>query len=72
MTDQEKHQIYQLRLTRAIAKVQASHKLKKQFKCAVCEIIKLKLAFLYGQQKPYMRKQHIRTLRSNLLEDMGR
>lgn len=66
------HQAYQVRLTRAIAKVQASRKLDKQFKCTVCEIIKLKLAFRYGQQKPYMRKQHIRTLRSNLLEEMGR
>lgn len=62
---------YELRVTRAISKVQVSP-VPTRLKCLVCNIIKLKLAFCYNQQKPYERRQHIRTMQQTLKEELGR
>jgi len=64
-------QLHELRVNRATSKVQTSD-IPLRVKCLVCNIIKLKLALLYGQQRPYERRQHIHNMRQTLREELGK
>lgn len=65
------YELFQYRVSRATQKVQKSHKLPKDVKCLIINIIRLKLAFRYGQQKPYERKSHLRNMQAQLKERMS-
>lgn len=64
-------QLYEQRVNRTTSKVQVSD-IPLRVKCLVCNIIKLKLALLYGQQKPYERRQHVRNMQQTLREELGK